>query len=110
MKQKLSMTDEVHKNGATVKNVKRCQPVKNACAVMKFRQLRLFQLKFKARLSLITAILEIFAVEFNCVGNDFLKVFFSGISWKSFLSFDVFKMAPFAHFAVILVFNVIRYF
>ena len=38
MKQKSSMTDGVHKNGATVKNVKRCQPVKNACAVSKFQQ------------------------------------------------------------------------
>ena len=36
MKQKSSMTDEVHKNGATVKNMKRCQPVKNGCAVTKF--------------------------------------------------------------------------
>ena len=27
------MNDGVQKNGATVKNVKRCQPVKNACAV-----------------------------------------------------------------------------
>ena len=42
MKQKSSITDGVHKNGPTVKNVKRCQPVKNACAVMKFRQLRHF--------------------------------------------------------------------
>ena len=42
MKQKFSMTDGVHKNGATVKNVKRCQPVKNACSVTKFRQLRHF--------------------------------------------------------------------
>ena len=42
MKQKSSMTNGVHKNGATVKNVKRCQPVKNACAVTKFRQLRHF--------------------------------------------------------------------
>ena len=32
MKQKSSMTDGVHQNGATVKNVKRYQPVKNACA------------------------------------------------------------------------------
>ena len=36
MKQKSSMTDGVHQNGATVKNVKRYQPVKNAC-VTKFR-------------------------------------------------------------------------
>ena len=42
MKQKSSMTDGVHQNGATVKNVKRYQPVKNACAVTKFRQLRHF--------------------------------------------------------------------
>ena len=40
MKQKSSMTDGVHQNGATVKNVKRYQPVKNACAVTKFRILR----------------------------------------------------------------------
>ena len=37
MKQKSSVTDGVRQNGATVKNVKRYQPVKNACAVMKFR-------------------------------------------------------------------------
>ena len=42
MKQKSSMTDGVHQNGATVNNVKRYQLVKNACAVMKFRQLRHF--------------------------------------------------------------------
>ena len=36
MKQKSSMTDGVHQNGATGKNVKRYQPVKNAC-VTKFR-------------------------------------------------------------------------
>ena len=41
MKQKSSMTDGVHQNGATVENVKRYQPVKNAC-VTKFRQLRHF--------------------------------------------------------------------
>ena len=42
MKQKSSVIDGVHQNGATVKNVKRYQPAKNACAVMKFRQLRHF--------------------------------------------------------------------
>ena len=36
MKQKSSMTDGVHQNGATGKNVKRYQPAKNAC-VTKFR-------------------------------------------------------------------------
>ena len=34
--------DGVHQDGATLKNVKRYQPVKNACAVTKFRQLRHF--------------------------------------------------------------------
>ena len=42
MKQKSSMTDGVHQNGASVKNVKRYQPVKNAFAVTKFRQLMHF--------------------------------------------------------------------
>ena len=42
MKQKSSMTDGVHQNGATVKNAKRYQAVKNACAVTKFRQLMHF--------------------------------------------------------------------
>ena len=41
---------------------------------------RAFHLKFKARLSWITAVLKIFAVEFNCVGNHFLEEFFSEIS------------------------------
>ena len=42
IKQKSSMMVVVHQNGAAVKNVKRYQPVKNACAVAKFRQLRQF--------------------------------------------------------------------
>ena len=42
MKEKSSMTDGVHKTGSTVKNMKRCQPVKNVCAVTKFWQLRHF--------------------------------------------------------------------
>ena len=39
-----------------------------------------FHLKFKARLSWNTDILEFFAVEFNCVGNHFLEESFSEIS------------------------------
>ena len=35
MKQKSSMTDGAYKNGETVKNVKRGQPVKNVCTVIK---------------------------------------------------------------------------
>ena len=37
MKQKSRMIVVLHQNGATVKNVKRYHPVKNACAVTKFR-------------------------------------------------------------------------
>ena len=39
-----------------------------------------FHLKFKARLSWITGVLKIFALEFNYVGNHFLEEFFSKIS------------------------------
>ena len=39
-----------------------------------------FRLKFKLRLSWNTAVLEIFAVEFNCVGNHFLEESLSEIS------------------------------
>ena len=39
-----------------------------------------FHLKFKARLSWNTAVLELFAVEFNCVGNHFSEESFSEIS------------------------------
>ena len=46
----------------------------------KIQAVKAFHLKFKARLSWITAILKIFAVEFNCVGNHFLEEFFSEIS------------------------------
>ena len=48
MKQKSSMTDGVHQNGATGKNVKRYQPVKNACH--EIQVVKAFHLKFKARL------------------------------------------------------------
>ena len=39
-----------------------------------------FPLKFKARLSWITAVLKNFSLESNCVGNHFLEEFFSEIS------------------------------
>ena len=60
-----------------------------------------FHSNFKARLSWNTAVLELFAVEFNCEGNCFLEEFFSEICWESFLSllsFDVLKMTPFQVF------------
>ena len=60
-----------------------------------------FLSNLKARLSWNTAVLELFAVEFNCEGNYFLEEFFSEICWESFLSllsFDVLKMTPFQVF------------
>ena len=36
-----------------------------------------FHSKFNARLSWITAVLKIFALEFDCVGNHFFEEFFS---------------------------------
>ena len=70
------MTDGVQKNGSFVKNVKRYPPV----CCHEIQTVKAFHLKFKARLSWITAVLKIFAVEFNCVGNHFLEEFFSEIS------------------------------
>ena len=72
------MTDGVHENGATVKNVKIYQPVKNACH--QIQAANAFHLKFKARLSWITAVLKMFSLEFNCVGNHFLGEFFFEVS------------------------------
>ena len=63
---------------------------------------KVFHLKFKAMLSWITAVLKIFAVEFNYVRNHFLEEFFSEISEKSFLSFNVIKITPIQYFAVTL--------
>ena len=77
--EKSSMTDGIHQNGGTVKNVKRYQPVKNACC-HKIQAVNAFHLKFKARLSWITAALKIFSLEVNCVENHFLEEFFSEIS------------------------------
>ena len=56
----------------------------------------------------MTAVLKIFAVEFNCVENHFLEEFFPEISLKSFLSFNVFKITPIWYFAVIL--SLLQYF
>ena len=80
MKQKPSLTDWVHKNGAPAKNVKRCQqPTSLECICChEIPAVKAFHLKFKARRTSNTAInwkLGFFAVEFNCVGN---------LSWKSF--------------------------
>ena len=49
MKQKSSMTDEVHKNGATVKNVKDVNQLR-MCVVSRNSVSKAFHLKFKAKL------------------------------------------------------------
>ena len=103
------MTDVVHKNGATEKREK--MPTRYECVCYhKIPAVKAFHLKFKARLSWNTALIEFFPAEFNFVGNHFLEEFFSEISKKSFLglSLDVFKMTPFHVFAVIL--SLLRYF
>ena len=46
----------------------------------KIQAVKTFHLKFKARLSWIAAVLKIFALELNCIGNHFLEEFFSEIS------------------------------
>ena len=46
----------------------------------KILAIKAFHLKFKSRLSWNTAVLEFFAVEFDCVRNHFLQEFFSEIS------------------------------
>ena len=78
MKQKSSMTDCVHKNGAAVKKLKICQlPTSLQCLCChKIPAVKAFHLKFKARFSWNTVVLEIFAVGFNCVGSHFLEEFF----------------------------------
>ena len=58
----------------------------------KIQAVKSFHLKFKAGLSWITVVLKIFALEF-----------FSEMSWKSFLSLNVFKITPiWQYFTVIL--------
>ena len=65
-----------------VKNVKKRQlPTSLECVCChEILVVKAFNLKFKAQFSLNTAVLEFFAVEFNCVGNHFLEEFFSEIS------------------------------
>ena len=81
MKQKSSMTDGVHKNEWY--KCEKCEkmPTSSECACChEIPVVKAFHLKFKARLSWNTAAPEFFAVEFNCVGNHSLEVFFSEIS------------------------------
>ena len=66
-------------------NCEKCGKISTSWECMCCREIQTvnaFQLKFKARLSRITAVLKIFSLEFNCVGNHFLEEFFSEISYK----------------------------
>ena len=79
MKQKSSTTDGVHQNGGTEK----CEKISTREECLCYHEIqavKAFHLKFKARRSCITAVLKIFALEFNCVGNNFFEEFFSEIS------------------------------
>ena len=89
-------------------NCEKCEKMSTNLECMRCHEIlavKVFHLKFKARLSWNKSVLEFFATEFNCVGNHFLEEFFSEISKKSFLSlsFNIFKMTPlFRYFPVIL--------
>ena len=75
----------------------KCEKMSTSLERVCCHEIQAFHLKFK-----FTADLEVSAVEFNCVENIFLEEFFSEISKKSVLSFDVFKLTLFRYFAVIL--------
>ena len=64
-------------------NCEKCEKMSTSLECMCYHEIpvvKAFHLKFKARLSWNTAVLEFFAVEFNCVGNHFLEESFSEIS------------------------------
>ena len=64
-------------------NCEKCEKMSTSLECVCYHEIpavKAFHLKFKARLSWNTAILEFFAVEFNCVRNRFLEESFSEIS------------------------------
>ena len=64
-------------------NCKKCEKMSTSLECMCYPEIpavKAFPLKFKAKLSWNTDVLEFFAVEFNCVGHHFLKESFSEIS------------------------------
>ena len=63
-------------------NWEKCEQVSTSSEFVchEIQVVKAFHLKFKARLSWITAVLKIFAIEFNCEGNHFLEEIFSEIS------------------------------
>ena len=57
-------------------NCEKCEKMSTSLECMWYHEIlavKAFHLKFKARLSWNTAVLEFFALEFNCVGNHFLE-------------------------------------
>ena len=69
-----------------------------------------FDLKFKARLSWITGVLKIFALEFNCVGNHFFEEFFSESSFRNHCLVSTFLKILLFGISQLFVFIAIRYF
>ena len=64
-------------------NCEKCEKISSSYECVcchEIQAVKAFHLKFEARLPWITAVLKIFAVEFNWVGNHFLEEFFSEIS------------------------------
>ena len=64
-------------------NCEKCEKMSTSSECVCYHEIpavKVFHLKFKASLSWGTAVLEFFAVEFNCVGNHFLEESFSEIS------------------------------
>ena len=64
-------------------NCEKCEKISTSSECLRYHKIQAvqaFHLKFKSRHCWITAVLKIFAVEFNCVENHFLAEFFSEIS------------------------------
>ena len=64
-------------------NCEKCEKMSTSLECVcchKIPAVKAFHLNFKGRLFWNTAVLECFAVEFNCIGSHFLEEFFSEIS------------------------------
>ena len=83
-------------------NCEKCEKIPTSLECLHCHEIpafKAFHLKFKARLSWNTAVLELFALEFNCEENYFLEVFLRNfLEIFPSLSFDVLKMTLFQVF------------
>ena len=64
-------------------NCEKCEKISTSLECVCYHEIlavKVFHLKFKARLSWNTTVLEFFTVEFNCEGNHFLEESFLEIS------------------------------